>query len=63
MVEMNHDPARHPLTNHPRAVVTPQAAFHLDAATDELQWRSRAEIIAVLSCKALDLPVNPKVFR
>ncbi len=54
-------PEGHPLRTHPRAIVTPHTAFHSVEATDELQRRAAGEVLAVLTGKAPDRPVNPEV--
>ncbi len=56
-------PEGHPLRTHPRAIVTPHTAFHSVEATDELQRRAAGEVLAVLTGKAPDRPVNPEVLR
>lgn len=54
-------PEDHPLRRHPRAIVTPHTAFHSVEATDELQRRAAGEVLAVLSGREPDRPVNPEV--
>ncbi len=54
-------PQGHPLRTHPKAIITPHTAFHSVEATDELQRRAANEVLAVLSGRAPDRPVNPEV--
>lgn len=53
-------PEDHPLRRHPRAIITPHTAFHSVEATDELQRRAAGEVLAVLSGREPDRPVNPE---
>ncbi|HVB76948.1 MAG TPA: C-terminal binding protein [Candidatus Nitrosotalea sp.] len=63
VTEVEPLPAGHPLRTHPRAVITPHAAFYSAEAQDELQARAADEVARALKGEAPRCPVNPQVLQ
>jgi D-3-phosphoglycerate dehydrogenase / 2-oxoglutarate reductase len=63
VVEDEPLPEDHSLRRHPRALVTPHAAFYSVEAQEELQRRAAQEVARALNGEPPDRPVNPEVLN
>jgi D-3-phosphoglycerate dehydrogenase len=61
VTEIEPLPERHPLRTHPRALITPHMSFYSAEAQEELQRRTVADVVAVLTGRSPRNPVNPEV--